>query len=79
MKDFESEMKRLSETIEEAKSSLSEMKGSLKSEMERAKKQFDCDTVEELEKKLKSVVAKKLEATKKRDEAIEMLKKEYEW
>ena len=68
---------KLKEEIDNAKEEKAGFQGQLKGLMDRIKKEYGCDTLEEAEKYLNELREKKKELEKKLNRGIEELEQEY--
>ena len=67
----------LKKKIEDAKSTVAEYKGQLKSLMEQLKSDYGCSTLEQAEKKLKSLKGQIEDLNAEIEEGIEKLQEKY--
>ena len=73
----EQQLLALKKKIDSAKSEVSELKGQLKTLMEQLKNDYSCNTIEQAEKKIKTINIDIDNLTTKIEEALEEINKKY--
>ena len=79
MENMTEEIKRLKKEIETAKKEKSQSEGSLKTLIERLKKEFGLSDIEQINKRYQELKEKEVETKEKLERAFCELKEKFEW